>query len=399
MNSKTAEPVRKKGISLLYKTMALNLIFVMLPLAITGMFSYLNYRTTIQKQSEELFKNYVDSTANNLEQLINNAGNIAISCYYNEDVLEVLFNHSEPDEEKYLTSQESEYIRHFVNTVYNDKIMDIFFITNDNYIVGCINTQVIRKMSPETRDFFNKINSTEGEITLFPLHVPDYYSNKNCEVVSIGRLIREPMTHKTLGAVIVDVSAEEIEKTIYNDVDRENINITVYDKNGTVFFGVNNGYTPQKGFASQKSGSEMIYRSFPSKLDLIIEGTLKGDIINLGMYKLLTFMIYISIFALISVWVISILFFNRLMKPLSILKNKMELITRDNLSERIEVHSNDEIGELSDIFNHMADEIQTYVKNILELTKREKEVSVLALQSQIKPHFLYNVLESVNICR
>ena len=60
MNSKTAEPVRKKGISLLYKTMALNLIFVMLPLAITGMFSYLITGTTIQKTVEELFKNYVE---------------------------------------------------------------------------------------------------------------------------------------------------------------------------------------------------------------------------------------------------------------------------------------------------------------------------------------------------
>jgi len=48
-------------------------------------------------------------------------------------------------------------------------------------------------------------------------------------------------------------------------------------------------------------------------------------------------------------------------------------------------------------FNTMIDEIQRLVDDVLRAQLHEREAELHALQSQIKPHFLYNTLESINM--
>ncbi|MDF2985913.1 MAG: histidine kinase [Eubacterium sp.] len=68
-----------------------------------------------------------------------------------------------------------------------------------------------------------------------------------------------------------------------------------------------------------------------------------------------------------------------------------------NFNTRIEVNGSDELDKLSSDFNNMAFNIQDLINKVYkaEIAQRKSELS--ALQSQIKPHFIFNTLESLKM--
>jgi two-component system sensor histidine kinase YesM len=59
----------------------------------------------------------------------------------------------------------------------------------------------------------------------------------------------------------------------------------------------------------------------------------------------------------------------------------------------------DEIDTLADAFENMVQTIDTSFNNILDLSIQEEKLKYQLLQSQINPHFLYNILGSIQTCQ
>ncbi len=55
----------------------------------------------------------------------------------------------------------------------------------------------------------------------------------------------------------------------------------------------------------------------------------------------------------------------------------------------------DELGELCDTFNLMANRMDVLINEVLTSKLTEKEAVISALTAQINPHFLYNTLDMV----
>ena len=72
-------------------------------------------------------------------------------------------------------------------------------------------------------------------------------------------------------------------------------------------------------------------------------------------------------------------------------------IRKDNLSVRYKGGADDEIGILGETINEMLEHIEILIKNITEAQKQKREYELALLQSQIKPHFLYNTLDLIYI--
>lgn len=63
----------------------------------------------------------------------------------------------------------------------------------------------------------------------------------------------------------------------------------------------------------------------------------------------------------------------------------------------VEIKSgNNEIGRLRDGYNRMVREIQVLIKRIINEQSIMRKLELDALQAQIKPHFLYNTLDSIS---
>lgn len=85
----------------------------------------------------------------------------------------------------------------------------------------------------------------------------------------------------------------------------------------------------------------------------------------------------------------------KIIRPVKKLSEKMKKTNYDQLEELEMVSTEDEIQVLYERFNDMMQEIQSGKMERNEYEKRTKEMEFSILLSQINPHYLYNVLNTV----
>lgn len=71
-------------------------------------------------------------------------------------------------------------------------------------------------------------------------------------------------------------------------------------------------------------------------------------------------------------------------------------IRKSGIQSYLESHANDEIGQLIQAHNEMLKHIETLMAEKEQTEQEMRRLEISALQSQIKPHFLYNTLEAVS---
>lgn len=85
----------------------------------------------------------------------------------------------------------------------------------------------------------------------------------------------------------------------------------------------------------------------------------------------------------------------KISRPILKLVNIMREIQTGNLKLRANFRAKDEIGMLGEGFNSLMDKINQLMEQIYLEQKLKRENEFKLLQSQIKPHFLYNTIETI----
>ena len=107
----------------------------------------------------------------------------------------------------------------------------------------------------------------------------------------------------------------------------------------------------------------------------------------------------VMILAVAITLIVNLLLLNRILtgvvKPLKKLEKYMVQVNPDNMDQRMEILTDDEIGHLSMKFNQMMDRIRNLKEPVIEEQEDKRKYELQALQAQINPHFLYNTLDSI----
>lgn len=98
---------------------------------------------------------------------------------------------------------------------------------------------------------------------------------------------------------------------------------------------------------------------------------------------------------LIGLYPVLLLISNVVSKPLHTLSAAMDKFKQGDFSQKVEVVTQDEVGEAMACFNQMVDDIRELIDRNYVLALKERESELDVLQAQINPHFLYNTLDAL----
>lgn len=86
----------------------------------------------------------------------------------------------------------------------------------------------------------------------------------------------------------------------------------------------------------------------------------------------------------------------KIISPIHTLSTTMNRVSDGHLDVRSNVCTNDEIGELSIIYNHMLDSLNRQIQSIVEYESNEHKMKYNLLIAQIDSHFIYNTMSIIN---
>lgn len=256
-----------------------------------------------------------------------------------------------------------------------------------------------------------KKNPPPANAILWPTRPETTISEGQKKVISLIRPIREIRSGKLMGYLKIDINVKVMEKMLVPSPNQENQSrLFLLTDQGKVIYensnrltgdSINDLHIPGLFQTNDLSMGETKWRGETylylfQKSDYTNWTTLvlipSHEIVKESK-KARNLVFLFCLLAIILIICISFVLAKRITWPLRLLMQNMERVKLGDLKTRIHgIPYEDEVGQLSRMFNTMLQSLERLISQVYEVKIREKDARLLALQAQINPHFLFNTL-------
>ncbi|MTI59699.1 MAG: HAMP domain-containing protein [Firmicutes bacterium] len=233
--------------------------------------------------------------------------------------------------------------------------------------------------------------------------------------ISIVRVLNEFQgIDRYLKIIRIDLYVENIIKTINSETNKKNI--FIFNGNGNILFSnniTNNGHiilleTVLKGQGLSKSlledNKHIIHRKINGSLNWMVISVVDIDNIKGALGEPRNKIILLTLLSLLLSSLIIFFIYRSFYLRLNALSEHVSNLGQDFSKPYIGLQGRDEIGSLIRAYNRMVSKIKTLITDVYEarleqshIKLEKKQAEINALQSQIKPHYLFNTLESIRM--
>ncbi len=407
----------RKRITLPFKTIRFNMIFLFSILILCAVFVFLGIsmqvtRKAVIENSTEYTKQLIGQVKFDIDSYISYMENISTMVVTNMDIREYL---SEPNLD---SSRE--------NILYNrmlsqfDTILnmreDIYNIAiygeNGRSVLNRGSQTINPNINVKEMTWYKKAIAAEGKRVLSSSHVQNLVYDDYKWVVTLSKAIRTKETGQNLGALLVDLNYSSITKLCQNINMGNKGYIFLIDENGEVIYHpkqqlIYTGLRTEKitdilscksdHFIAKLNGEEKLYTmSTSEKTGWIVVGVANINELFVNRKETQTIYLESALLLLLGAFVAAVLFSDKLAKPITALKLSMKEVEKGNFDGiTVEARGEDEIGMLYNSFYAMTEEIQNLMEDKSKSQKEKYRLELRALQAQINPHFMYNTLDSI----
>jgi len=105
--------------------------------------------------------------------------------------------------------------------------------------------------------------------------------------------------------------------------------------------------------------------------------------------------IYILIAIVLLLILFTVIFINKITRPLKEVASSIRLVGKGKLDIKMPDFDSREFAYIGEVFNSMTDRINHLIKDVYEKQLIIKESELKFLQSQVNPHFMFNVLNTI----
>jgi two-component system, sensor histidine kinase YesM len=405
--------------SLRSKTLIIFLLLIGIPLGLQGALTYYDFSVSTERRATDYSAQLVGQINQNLDLTLKEMRRISLMPIYDPGVLAILKKYSGPElsYQRPSVDELEKMLLYMAGITYDrPEIRGVQIFAGNGYTFSNLDSNTIRSFTDlEQESWYERVQEADGAWVLIPTHRPSYYFEREPQdYFAVARLIREPNTNRPLGLVKIDLKLDVFRQIVSNVKFEDKGSLLVVNGQNELFFKENGEGQPLGQYEELLGAAGMPNESTARRMVLggssylvISDYSAYSDIKMVSFIPVKSLMketndlrnmtLLIGIVCLTLAGALATYSSYRLNRPLAALKNKMRLVEQGDFKQRVQVETEDEIGQLSRNFNRMVERIDRLVEEVYVIGLREKEAELAALQSQINPHFIYNTLESINM--
>lgn len=331
-------------------------------------------------------------------------------------VIKEIQNNSSLKQGYILDSIRTEESRNISDMLYNianshPEVAGILIATNQDKYISTGMTRISRDSFTQEDWYQKAINAPKETHIISNVAGRNIVTNQSYsvdDVFSISKAIVNPDTQEILGVILMDIRHDIISSSIESiTIGQKGFVFVMDDYNHIVYTPVNKityRVDPKwlltdkkKPITTQIRNEKYQIRSEKSEYtNWNIVGVFSLDEIMGKAYSIIYILFGFLCLILICVIVISMKISQSITKPVVKLKEAMKEAESGDFTVRFQVNQEDEISELGRNFNFMLQRIEELVQLVYMEQKNKRTAELKALQEQIKPHFLYNTLDTIN---
>lgn len=367
-------------------------IFILLPLSLSTIFSYILIKEVVIKKAEDSSQNIVNIIANDLNKNVEDI-TYASNLFSNSDSF--IFEELRKIKDVVELSSFEEYQRYnqisdYLNLTYSKTSglgAEVFFINKENLAIYG-SSDVFANESLEEVARLQWLDDLKPHQIYWTdaVRLKSIKSSDESLYYFAVRILNESFHQERIGAIFIGIPYEYFEKLFSESEDGH---FLLYDDQDKLIFShAQNGETIIQDDYIEVSanvlntGWSVIYRSSVSNITAEIS-------------KMFSFYATIVSISILIFLILSIFISRSLYRPLNELKYVAEQFGNENLNVRFPVKGTDEIAILGNAFNNMLDQIKRLFTRVQEKQEEKRIIELEALFAQIHPHFLINTLNSI----
>lgn len=388
-------------------------LFLLIMIPATTFLAYECYEIAcdnLNRKTEEYISDILYASSTNISSALSDLNNIVFSIKNDKTVQENLKNIVKLKVPP--TSLTEYYTEQIINralytyVLYDDRIRQVYAIDNKNFYAYGLSK--------------NKDKASFENATL-PLDILDgakgatVWLNPDTEgkELVMGSQINHLLSQETIGYILTYVNEKDI-RSIYSDISIANEGeIALIRKDGVILshedpemlskiWGEEDNLLPLvsgKSFFSIEnvSGAPHYvagYQVLNKEMYLVVK--IPVDINREEINAIAHSIVLIGVLLIAAAVLIYFFAAKKLFKPARDLSEAIRLFGEGELDTHFEVKSRDEIGIIAENFNQMAVNINELIDQVYQEQIYKQQAELRSLQMQINPHFLYNVLETIN---
>lgn len=376
-----------------------------------SLFSILFFTSLIYLKTKEDSYDLAYQQAHNIQNEFGLQLNTLLSNY-SEDAKDLAESQEILD---YIQKQETASIDAIYNLVYSTLAKEEFraeitILNQEHHIVAATNTQTAKQYLSSSDDWgiFREMKD-KGSVGEVLTYVPQSSPNASSSVaLSLGLPMYQ--NENLIGYIMIDFPHTTFSEVYRSSSVPYNIDLVLSDAQHFSFYDSRNVFQEntflpeimQSGYndmpqnkQEKRTDSELFLSQSLPHFGLLIFAVVPFESFESLSRDLLQSLWLIIVFLLIASGIFSFFLAYWLYRPIDAIIKNMSRVEKGDLDVVFQVSDNNEMSTIADRFNSMMKTIRFLMKTNEEKQLALRAAEIKALQSQMRPHFLYNVLNSI----
>jgi two-component system, sensor histidine kinase YesM len=300
------------------------------------------------------------------------------------------------------------YLTEFIQS--NMFISSIYILDNDGnrYYVDKNDYKVFSLQNIKASYWYDDIQNLKGGY-MVKLNGGGLFDHPNEKCISLMRIINDLENQMPIGIMIINIPEKAIDNSLKHIVSSDEAIIHIKDDNNhdiisstdlskyNIKENIKNHMLNNYYYSIEKvHGKSYITSYLQNEIGWTIISILPFNELsnqaNVSILIILGVLLLNALLSLIGLALVS----SSITKPINKLINSMKGVEAGEFRKVSINTGNDEIGKLKDVYNAMICKIENLIQQVIKDQKVKRKVELTVLQSQIKPHFLYNSFDTIS---